>query len=92
MLKPEYVRLLALLKAAGEIELMLRGTIDYKRLAELLRKFGIDVSEKELKEIKDEYEQSGNKKMVIRRVAEMLGISPESIEDAIMLFELLSAT
>ncbi len=89
--KPDYLKLLALLKTASEVEAMLRtGEVDYKRLAGALRKFGINVSEETLKEIKNEYEETGDKATVIRKVAEMLGISPESIEDAITLFELLS--
>ncbi len=92
-IRPEYLKLLSLIKSASDIEQMIRtGEIDYKKLANTLRKFGINISEEKLLAIKDEYENTKDKELLIQRIAEMLGISKESIEEAIALFELIQST
>ncbi len=91
--RPEYLKLLSLIKSASEIEAMIKkGEIDYKKLASLLRKFGINISEEQLLSIKEEFESTNDKDLLIQRIAELLGISKESIEEAITLFELIQST
>lgn len=91
--KPEYIKLLSLIRKANEIEDMVKsGNIDFKKLSKLLKEFGLDIKPEQLEELKNKFEETHDEDEVISQVAKLLNVDEMQIREAIELFMLLSST